>query len=218
MDDERTKILSDLRVQDEDSCAYFALVTTLEPNLKVQCRRSVSLSIPHLIRLDQTSRTTQPTQVGKIWRLLLLMQDIGILEVGQYTEVLEGALEETEARRYKITKFYHYEMDRLEHIKHALYRLRDGGPLLAVIKISENYDECFYSGVIYRFDPNRIVDDGNGVAKTHAVSVVSFAVEAKVPCLECQDSHGSRFGRDGFLMVDITSVIELYSIKIAPSN
>lgn len=46
----------------------------------------------------------------------------------------------------------------------------------------------------------------------------SFVLEGKVPCLECQDSRGQGFGRDGFLMVDITSVKELYSIKIRLAN
>ncbi|CAN6237069.1 unnamed protein product [Urochloa humidicola] len=215
MNDESTKILSGLRVQDRDACAYFAVVTTLEPNLKVQWQRSVSLSIRHLKSLDQIS-TRPATQGGKIWRLLLLIKDMGILEEGQYTDVLQGTLEETEATRYKITKIYHYEMNRVDHIKHALYQLRDGGPLLAVINISANYDECKDSGMIYRFDPNRIVKDENGVPETHALCVVSFAVEAKVPCFECQDSQGWRFGRNGFLMVDITSVIQLYSVKIEP--
>jgi hypothetical protein len=68
--------------------------------------------------------------------------------------------------------------------------------------------------MIYRFDPNRILQDENEVPQTHAVCVVSFAVEGKVPCFECQDSQGQGFGRNGFLMVDITSVCELYSIKI----
>ncbi|CAL5060418.1 unnamed protein product [Urochloa decumbens] len=212
MDDGMTKILSKLRVQGHADCAYFGTVTTLEPNLKVQCQRSVSLSIRHLKRLDQISRT-RPS-AGKIWRLLSLIQDIGILEEGQYTDILGGTLEETQATRYKITKIYHYEMHKLDHIEHALYRLRDGGPLLAVINISANYNECKDSGMIYRFDPARIVKDENGVPETHAVCVVSFAVEAKVPCFECQDSQGQHFGRNGFLMVDITSVIELYSIKI----
>lgn len=71
-----------------DQCSFVALVTTLEPNLKVQWKRSVSLSIPHLIRLDQVSRTRLPTEAGKIRRLLLMLQDDGILEEGQYMNVL----------------------------------------------------------------------------------------------------------------------------------
>nr|CAB3445519.1 unnamed protein product [Digitaria exilis] len=64
-------------------------------------------------------------------------------------------------------------MDKSDHIEYALYQLRAGGPLVAVIRISENYDECYST-----------------------------------------DSQGPQFGSDGFLKVDITSVAELYSIKI----
>lgn len=99
-----------------------------------------------------------------------------------------------------------------------MYQLRNRGPLLAVINISRNYNDCKNSGVIYRFDPDRALKEDSGVVKTHAVSVVSFAIEANVPCLECQDSRGLQFGRYGFLVVDITSVIELYSIKINLSS
>lgn len=100
-----------------------------------------------------------------------------------------------------------------EDIRKALYQLRRGGALLAVLRISRNYHDCYRSGLVYRFDPRRIVVK-DGKPETHAVSVVSFGVEAKVPIFECQDSRGQKFGRHGFLAVDITSVKELYSIRV----
>uniref|UniRef100_A0A0A9BLL2 Peptidase C1A papain C-terminal domain-containing protein n=1 Tax=Arundo donax TaxID=35708 RepID=A0A0A9BLL2_ARUDO len=219
MDDGETKILSPMREQDERGCCYFALAATLEPNLKVQCKRAVELPIPHLRSLDVESRIRHSTVRGKVVRLALMIQDEGVFEKDQYEAIQNHTLAQMDARRYKITHFRAYHVDKPLDIRRALYKLRSGGPLLAVIRISDNYDECYESGMIYRFDPSRVVwRITNDVAETHAVAVVSFVVEAKVPCLECQDSHGKGFGRDGFLLVDITSVKELYSFRISLSG
>lgn len=108
-------------------------------------------------------------------------------------------------------------MNKWLEIREALHELRKGGSLIAVIQISENYHDCYDSGLLYRYDSSRVVKEF-GVPMTHAVSVVSFGFEAKTPFLECQDSRGKKFGRRGFLCVDITSVIELYSIRVSLSS
>ncbi|KAL6888627.1 hypothetical protein ACP4OV_009653 [Aristida adscensionis] len=113
-------------------------------------------------------------------------------------------LRASDARLYKISRFSQYQVDDSEDIKRALYQLRRGGPLLAVIKISKKYDKFYNTGRIYKFDPNTAVMNNNGTLMTHALSMVSFVLEAKVPCLECQDSHGQHFGKSGFLMVDVS--------------
>jgi len=219
MNDGTTRILSNLRVQLTSACAYFALVTTLESNLRVQLQRSATLSIRQLMnQYDEAKISLSLPEETKMVTLLQMIKDHGIFEKGQYTAIQKGTLREADARRYKIAKWYAYSLNELEHIRHAMYQLRKGGPLVAVINISENYRECKDSGFIYRYDPNNPVKKNSGVIETHAVSVVSFAVEAKVPCLECQDSRGPEFGRGGFLVVDITSVVELYSIKMNMSS
>ena len=63
--------------------------------------------------------------------------------------------------------------------------------------------------MIYRFDPNRTLENNNGVPETHAIHMVYFAVDTKVPCLKCQNSRGRCFGSNEFQMVDIASIKEL---------
>jgi hypothetical protein len=103
-------------------------------------------------------------------------------------------------------------MSSVEDIRDALYELRNGGPLCAVIKISKNYGKCYRTAAVYKYDPN----DSFGTPTdptTHALSVISFALE-NGPFFECQDSHGVLFGDKGFLKVDVTSVKELYSFRV----
>ncbi|KAL6888625.1 hypothetical protein ACP4OV_009651 [Aristida adscensionis] len=243
---DRTKILSPIRQQEPYCCALYALAATPEPNLRVQWGKMTrkALSIKHLKKLDEDSRTKLPNEGTKIRRLLLMIQNEGLFEDDQYRAIerdvlissgspakyassmiaasflailgIPTALTQTvaaimmrrlrasDARLYKISRFSQYQVDDSEDIKRALYQLRRGGPLLAVIKISKKYDKFYNTGRIYKFDPNTAVMNNNGTLMTHALSVVSFVLEAKVPCLECQDSHGQHFGKSGFLMVDVS--------------
>lgn len=130
------------------------------------------------------------------------------------SESFQGILQKGDARKYKVIKFRGYSMSKRRDIREALRELRRGGSLLAVIRISNNYHDCRNSGLVYRYDPSRVVIDF-GVPATHAVSVVSFGLEANIPFFKCQDSRGKQFGRRGFLYVDVASVKELYSISVA---
>ncbi|CAL5024140.1 unnamed protein product [Urochloa decumbens] len=194
-----------------NGCCYFALSVTLESNLRVQWAKHVTLSTRHLIKLDADSRRKLPDVRGKPKRLVLMVQNEGVYEEEQYEKIMRGEL--SEAPKCKIIEYTAYKMNDQGQMRAALHQLRRGGPY-AVLRISSNYDDCKRSGVIYRYDPNLIVHREDGLRQTHAVSVVSFAVEAKAPILECQDSHGRRFGREGFLAVDPCSVKELYSFRV----
>jgi hypothetical protein len=44
-------------------------------------------------------------------------------------------------------------------MKHALHKLRNGGPLLGVIRISKNYDNCYKLGHVYKYDPDLVDRD-----------------------------------------------------------
>ncbi|CAN6230245.1 unnamed protein product [Urochloa humidicola] len=217
MDDERTKILSTPMVQSHEGCCYFAMNATLEPNVRVQWKKNVTLSTAHLEKLNEDSRRVLPNERGKIMRLISMVKDNGVYEEQQYKEIVKGELRESDARKYKIFRFTTYNVKNHEEIRTALHQLRRGGPLLAVLRISRNYHDCYNSGMIYRYDHSQRVER-NGRPETHAVVVVSFVVEARVPYLECQDSRGEGFGRQGFLAVDLSSVKELYSFRVGLSR
>lgn len=112
---------------------------------------------------------------------------------------------------YYLKKVYAYKLDNLNDIRHALLMLRECGPLLAVIYISRNYNKCFETGEVYKYDPELPI--GNEKKPTHAITVISFALE-NGPFLHCQDSQGLTHGEGGFLKVDVTSIKELYAFTI----
>ncbi|BAF15539.1 uncharacterized protein [Oryza sativa Japonica Group] len=209
------KILSQIRRQDHDCCTFSAMASTLEANVRVQHGRNDQFSIPHLQFIDAQSKISAPnTNETKVLRLLksLKERDGGVYLDEDYDS--EGNLRALDAKVCRVWKFNLYHVKDIIHLRSALHRLRRQGPLLAVIRISRNYDECRKSGHVYKYDPARICTYDDGKPKTHALCVVSFVTEKGTPCLECQDSHGTAWGIGGYLTVEIRSLKELYSVRV----
>lgn len=186
----------------------------MESNVRVQLNKDVLLSVDHLVDLSKAGRTKFPNEKG-VKRLFLMAKDEGVLSDEDYGN--PQAATSRDVVRYHIIKDISYDVDNPEHMKHALHRLRNGGPLMGVIRISKNYRECYNSNHVYKYDPDLLEEDENGnpMSITHAVCIISFAIEEKVPFLECQDSHGDRIGDEGFLKIDVTSLSNLWSIIVA---
>ncbi|CAM0953159.1 unnamed protein product [Alopecurus aequalis] len=209
------KVLSLIKKQPtKDSCTPTALGAVMESNLRVQMDIDILLSLDHLMHLSQLGKIKyRDTPAMK--RMFIIVKEEGVLSEQDYDN--PQATSAIDVRRYHIKEFCHYDVDHPSSMKRALYELRNGGPLMGVIRISKNYDACAKSGDIYKYDPNlaRKDKEGNEDPETHAVCVISFAIEDEVPFLECQDSHGDRFGNKGFLKIDVMSLSHLWSIVVA---
>lgn len=127
----------------------------------------------------------------------MMMQAEGVLSEDDFS-FLQTATARA-ALRYYITEYKYYNVADSDNMKHALYKLRSKGPLMGVIKISPNYDDCYASGHIYKYDPNLVEKDEGGKLKsiTHAICIISFAIEES-PFLECQNTHGETFSNKVF--------------------
>jgi hypothetical protein len=95
----------------------------------------------------------------------------------------------------------------------AIHKLREKGPLLAVIKISENFQSDFLSGGVYRFDKTK-PKIHNGQTRTHAVISTGYAIDNLLPVWEMQNSHGKIGEERGFGYFDFDSLVGLYSINM----
>jgi hypothetical protein len=89
-------------------------------------------------------------------------------------------LRASDVQLYKISRFSQYRVDDAEDFKRILYQLLRGGPLLTIIKISENRDKCYNSDPIYKFNPNTVSMREDGELLTHVFSVISFVLKKKV--------------------------------------
>lgn len=207
--DQNIKILSPIYRQRGDTCAMFSIGASFEAKLKIK-GTSVILSKVHLERLNCLAKIRELRRKSRVPRILVELIEKGVCSEHDYELGLTG-------RTYKIRSFEMYDVRDPVQLSRALKRLTSDGPLVAVMKISTNYWSCWTSKHIYRFDPDHPVQETVGDTTrtaTHAVSVVGFSLEESVPCLECQDSRGTEFSRNGFLSVDITSIIELVSFVI----
>lgn len=118
---------------------------------------------------------------------------------------------------YKIRSCECHNVREEPQLLRALKDLVMNGPLVVVFLKNKNYLHCLKSKHVYRFDPSRAETyESNGDTKvcSHAVCVVGFGIIEGTPCLECQDSRGNLFSTNGFVYVDITSILELYSLYV----
>lgn len=198
----------------KDSCTPTSTASVMESNLRVQLNKDVLLSMDHMIHLFMAGHAKFPNEKG-VKRLFLMLQDEGVMSEEDYRN--QETATSRDVVRYRIIKDCNYLLDNPDHMKHALHKLRNGGPLLGVIRISKNYDNCYKLGHVYKYDPDLVDRDekDNPISVTHAVCVISFAIEDNVPFLECQDSHGDTSRNKGFLKIDVTSLSQLWSIIVA---
>lgn len=202
--DDGLTALSPVEDQFHDWCLYFSTAVTMESIFRLLEGKDILFSVHHLKELSDEAKKQFPN-VTAARRLLKKLLYAGVLSTDYQGRPQYGF-------RYRVSDYRSYDLDNINDIRAALYELRRVGPLLAVIRISKNYDDCRYSGEVYKYDPNNVCGDSDR-APTHAICVVSFALE-NGPFFECQDSHGINFGSDGFLKVDVTSFKELYSFKV----
>lgn len=203
--DEGIKALYPIEHQLAEWCLYYAIATVMGSNFRIQKNRNISFSVHHLKELSDEAKQQFPNMTAAK-RLLKKLFDVGVLTESDYLGRPQYGF------RYCVKNLRSYDLANVEHIRNALYELRGGGPLCAVIRISRNYDTCYNTGAVYKFDPSDVPGNPKH-PPTHALSVISFALE-NGPFFECQDSQGRSFGKDGFLKVDVTSVKELYSFTV----
>lgn len=203
--DDGLTALSPVENQFHEWCLYFSMAITMESIFRLLEGRDIFFSVHHLKELSDEAKQQFPN-VTAAKRLLKKLVYAGVLSVTDYQGRPQYGF------RYCVSDLRSYDLDNIHHIRAALYELRRVGPLLAVIRISKNYDKCWNSGEVYKYDPNNVCGD-SARPPAHAISVISFALE-NGPFFECQDSHGITFGAQGFLKVDVTSFKELYSFKV----
>ncbi|VAI94363.1 uncharacterized protein LOC119341506 [Triticum dicoccoides] len=197
--------LSPVENQFHEWCMYFSTAVTMESIFRLLEGRDIFFSVQHLKELSDEAKQQYPNMTAAK-RLLKKLAYAGVLSETDYQGRPQYGL------RYCVSGLRSYDLDNIHHIRAALYELRRVGPLLAVIRISKNYDKCWNTGEVYKYDPKNVCGD-SARAPTHAISVISFALE-NGPFFDCQDSHGVTFGSGGFLKVDVTSFKELYSFRV----
>ncbi|RLM55026.1 hypothetical protein C2845_PM10G15940 [Panicum miliaceum] len=84
-----------------------------------------------------------PVPRSKVWLMLKALRTHGVIDESQ------------RGNRYRIRWHEAYHLQDGRQLLRALKDLITNGPLIAVLKISINYHECYESKHVYRFDPTR---------------------------------------------------------------
>uniref|UniRef100_A0A0D9WJA8 Peptidase C1A papain C-terminal domain-containing protein n=1 Tax=Leersia perrieri TaxID=77586 RepID=A0A0D9WJA8_9ORYZ len=135
-------------------------------------------------------------------RLLNVLRTEGVLMEEDFTNIHAGRLQMKDCYRCCLESIREYSPYDIFDMREALRQMRATGPLLAVIDISENYDNCRDSGHIYSFEPENVVVDESDEPVTHAICVVAFVIEKGTACFDCQDSQGPNWSKVGVRLVN----------------
>uniref|UniRef100_A0A8R7JVY9 Peptidase C1A papain C-terminal domain-containing protein n=2 Tax=Triticum urartu TaxID=4572 RepID=A0A8R7JVY9_TRIUA len=182
----RRLILSDTRDQGLDAtCLYNAICGVMEAELCMQ-GIIVKLSVDHLAMMasDWISCASGPQQRCLSTELPTILNNLACVGIYTDDDYKMGCVTGT---RYKIRSY-----EQLSWFKSttpgAVHKLRERGPLLAVIQISSNFVSDFLSGRVYWFDKAKC-SKGRQIP-THAVISTGYAIDNLLPIWEMQNSHG----------------------------